>query len=241
MNCCNGWTTECFSCVREAAIIYCNYYDHSGPGDESNDKIGPRDENSDKCDIKQGKRVSGQIEWVLKWLTPAKQCQAALSYEPSREIPAWKSDLDCPAFFFSILFYFYCLFTVAQLLCGKSDLTEQHVHSLGSRQKARQNRAPEGTQAAATTLAEQSSHLKLFRLEKLSDELIIPHGTTISSLHSGADQNHWGPACLWSHFSWSFFIHICSLGSPPLSFARRGNHISAPADSRPEMFWLEVI
>lgn len=120
MNCCNGWTTECFSCVREAAIIYCNYHDHSGPGDGSNDKIGPRDENSDKCDIKQGKRVCGQIEWVLKWLTPAKQCQAALSYEPSWEIPAWKSDLDCPAFFFFyfilfLLFVYCCTVAVWQI------------------------------------------------------------------------------------------------------------------------------
>lgn len=143
MNCCNGWTTECFSCVREAAIIYCNYYDHSGPGDESNDKIGPRDENSDKCDIKQGKRVSGQIEWVLKWLTPAKQCQAALSYEPSREIPAWKSDLDCPAFFFLFNFIFIvCLLLhsccVANLTSPSNTCTVwDHVRKQGKTERRR--------------------------------------------------------------------------------------------------------
>lgn len=142
MNCCNGWTMECFSCVREAALIYCNYYDHSRPGNESNDKIGPCDENSDKCDIKQGKRVSGQIEWVLKWLTPAKQCQAALSYEPSREILAWKSDLDCPAFF---LFHF--IFIVCLLLhsCCVANLTSpshtctasDHVRKQGKAERRR--------------------------------------------------------------------------------------------------------
>lgn len=155
---------ECFSCVHEAALIYCNYYDHSGPGNESNDKIGPCDEKSDKCDIKQGEKGL-RADWMgLKMTHSSKTMSGSLELRtlpgnPCLEIRPRLSS------FFSISFYFYCLFTVTQLLCGKSDLTEQHVHSFGSRQKARQSGAPEGTQAAATTLAEQSSHLKPLRLE----------------------------------------------------------------------------
>lgn len=80
------------------------------------------------CDVNQGKRVSGQIERLLKWLTAATECRAA-----SWEILSWKSDLDHPAF----LFHFYCLFTATRLLCGKSDLTERLVHNQRGRTQPR--------------------------------------------------------------------------------------------------------
>lgn len=42
---------------------------------------------------------------------------------PGEETLAWKSDPDHAAF--SILLYFYCLFTAPQLLRGRSELAEE--------------------------------------------------------------------------------------------------------------------